>query len=71
VLTSFSLPCNVVEEDKIKIDDSLRLNDMVITLLTPHISDAVDRFYDPYLTAEPTVATCYASEIVFHPYLPY
>ncbi len=63
-LTSFSFPSNAIEVDGLKTDDFLRLNDMVLTLLMPHISDEVDKFYEPYLTIEPTVATYYASEIV-------
>ncbi|HWS43331.1 MAG TPA: DUF3888 domain-containing protein [Pseudoflavonifractor sp.] len=47
----------------IALDDPVRLNDMVKTLLMPSIQEAADDFYEPYLTIEPTVATYYATEI--------
>lgn len=46
------------------LDDSVRLNDMVITLLMPSIQDAVNNFYEPYLTIEPTVVPYFGSQIV-------
>lgn len=63
-LISFSLPCKANAANRIKLDDPLRLNDMVLTLLMPHIKTAVEAFYEPYLTITPNVATYYASEII-------
>ena len=45
-------------------DDPVRLNDIVITLLMSPIKDAVNNFYKPYLTIDPTVAPYYGCEIV-------
>ncbi|MDD3346703.1 DUF3888 domain-containing protein [Oscillibacter sp.] len=50
--------------DALALEDPVRLNDMVITLLMPPIEDAVNRFYEPYLTIEPTVVPYYGSKIV-------
>lgn len=46
------------------LDDPLRLNDMVLALLMPQIQDAVNSFYEPYLTIEPTVVPYFDSKIV-------
>ena len=45
-------------------DDTAELDNLVLTLLMPSIREAVNSFYEPYLTIEPTVATYYASKII-------
>jgi hypothetical protein len=47
--------CSSKASTNITQDDSVRLKDMVITLLMPSIKDAVNHFYEPYLTIKPTV----------------
>ena len=55
---------NAKAADGPEFDDPVRLNDMIITLLMPPISEAVSDFYEPYLTGEPTVVPSYGSKIV-------
>ena len=50
--------------DDLPLDDSVRLNDIVITLLMPQITSAVESFYAPYLTIKPTVVPYYGSKII-------
>ena len=64
LIASLSLSGPARAADGIALDDPVRLNDMVITLLMPPIRVAVNDFYEPYLTINPTVATYYGSEIV-------
>ncbi|MEA4895653.1 MAG: DUF3888 domain-containing protein [Oscillospiraceae bacterium] len=64
IVISQLLLCSTKAMVQIALDDPVRLNDMVITLLMPSIQEAVESFYEPYLTIEPTVATYYASKII-------
>lgn len=48
----------------LEIGDSLRLKDMVVTLLIPSVQKAVNDFYSPYLTMNPTVVPWYGTEII-------
>ncbi|MGI5986216.1 MAG: DUF3888 domain-containing protein [Clostridiales bacterium] len=64
VLVTLCFFCNTRAEAEMALDDSVRLNDMVKSLLMPHISTAVEDFYEPYLTIKPIVATYYGTEIV-------
>ncbi|MGE4484678.1 MAG: DUF3888 domain-containing protein [Oscillospiraceae bacterium] len=50
--------------DNTAADDPARLNNIIVTLLMPPISDAVNNFYKPYLTIEPTVVPYYGSKII-------
>ncbi len=64
ILISQLLLCSTKALSNITLDDPVRLNDMVITLLLPPIRNEVENFYEPYLTIKPTVATYYATEII-------
>lgn len=55
--------CSSKASANITQDDSVRLKNMVITLLMPSIKDAVNRFYEPYLTIDPTVVPYNGAEI--------
>ena len=64
MLISPNLTYNVKALGNIALDDSARLNDMVITLLMPSVRYAVGSFYAPYLTTMPVVAGYYGTTIV-------
>jgi len=63
IMVSQLLFVNAKATGELALDDSVRLNDMVITLLMPSINNAVDSFYEPYLTIEPTVVPYYGTKI--------
>ncbi|MGE4352861.1 MAG: DUF3888 domain-containing protein [Oscillospiraceae bacterium] len=63
-LLALPLPCSAQCKETIALDDSMRLNDMVITLLMPPVRVAVHRYYEPYLEIEPTVLPYSGSKII-------
>lgn len=50
--------------DSIELDDPLRLEHVVITLLMPEIEKSVNAFYSPYLTDIPIVASYIGTHII-------
>lgn len=56
VLTGFTANAvNSEEKSSISLENPERLNKIIITLLMPEIQKAVNDFYEPYLSIEPTV----------------
>ena len=67
VILAFSIsnPCLALEteEKPLDINDNMRLNDMVITLLMPEIINTVNTFYSQYLSENPTVMPYFGCHI--------
>lgn len=63
ILITQPMQCSSKASANVSLDNSVRLKDMVITLLMPTIQKAVNKFYEPYLTIEPTVVPFNGSEI--------
>jgi len=62
---TFSSPCLAMEakEKPLDINDSIRLSDMVITLLMPELINTVNAFYSQYLSENPTVIPYFGCHI--------
>ena len=65
LLICLSSPC-LASDTKVTpldIDDSTRLNDIVITLLMPELVNTVNAFYSQYLSENPTIAPYFGCHI--------
>ncbi|HWS42911.1 MAG TPA: DUF3888 domain-containing protein [Pseudoflavonifractor sp.] len=63
LLTALSFLCSGRAAGAAAMGTDAQLDDLVITLLMPSISEAAGSFYEPYLTIRPTVAPYYESKI--------
>jgi len=69
VISIFVMSCltpsyAVEASNGIRLDDSLRLEHMVITLVMPEVERAVKAFYAPYLTITPNVVSYLETSIL-------
>ena len=62
---NISSPCMATEteEKPLDITDSMRLSDMVITLLMPELINTVNAFYSQYLSENPTIMSYFGCHI--------
>ena len=65
LILNISNSCLALETEikPLDINDSMRLNDMVITLLMPELVNTVNAFYSQYLTRNPTIVPYFECHI--------